>query len=173
MAFIATSFMSMAQYSNGTFLLTEGQLGTSTGGLFWLNPKNNTFSSSSVSQSKFGETSQFATIYADKIFVTSKQTGYYGGGLFTIADAKTTQCQATFSSLLDDGHNYDGRAFCGVDETKGYLGTSNGIFVIDIIDNEVIKFIDGTECGYEPGEVINGGYYQYDVYGHKLAQWLE
>ena len=74
-AFIATTFMCMAQYSNGAFLLTEGQLGTSTGGLFWLNPETNTFSSSSVSQSKFGETSQFATIYSDKIYVTSKQAG--------------------------------------------------------------------------------------------------
>ena len=169
MAFIATAFMSMAQYSNGAFLLTEGQLGTSTGGLFWLNPETNTFSSSSVSQSKFGETSQFATIYSDKIYVTSKQAGSYGGGIFTIADAKTTQSQATFSSLSNDDHNYDGRTFCGVDETKGYLGTSNGIFVIDIIDNKIVKFIDGTECGYKPGEVINGSYYQYDVYGHQIG----
>lgn len=171
-AFIAMAFLSKAQYSNSAFLLTEGQFGSSSGGLYWLNPENNTFSSSSVSQPNFGETSQFATIYGDKIFVTSKQAGNYGGGIFTIADATTTKSQATFSSLLDDGHNYDGRAFCGVDETKGYLGTSNGIFVIDIINNEIIKFIEGSDCGYEPGEGINGGWYQYDVYGCQIGSMI-
>ena len=172
LAFMATTFLSMAQYSNGAFVLTEGQFGSSSGGLFWLNPVSGTLSSSSVSQANFGETSQFATVYGDNVFVTSKQAGNYGGGLLTIADVNNIQSQVSFSSLLNDGHNYDGRAFCGVDETKGYLGTSNGIFVIDIIGNEIVKFIDGTECGYEPGEAINGGYYQYDVYGHQIGSMV-
>lgn len=175
MAFIATSFTCMAQFSNGVFLLTEGQYGSSSGGLFWLNPETATFGSS-VSQEvngvAYGETSQFATIYGDKIFITSKQAGSYGGGVLTIANANTIQNSYVFSNLSDDGHNYDGRAFCGVTETKGYMGTSNGIFVIDIENNQVVKFIEGSDCGYGVGEVIDGGFYQYDVYYHQIGSMV-
>lgn len=174
-AFIATAFLSMAQYSNGAFLLTEGQYGSSSGGLFWLNPETGAFGSSvsqEVNGAGYGETSQFATVYGNRIYITSKQAGSYGGGLLTVADATTVKNTYIFSSLSDDGHNYDGRAFCGIDETKGYMGTSNGIFVIDLINNQVVKFIEGSDCGYGVGEAINGGYYQYDMYYHQIGSML-
>ena len=156
-----------AQNVNGAYLLTEGMFGNSSGKLFWLATP-----ASELEQKEgleFGETSTFATIYGDKLFVTSKQVGNYGGGFLTIFDAKTLTGVASFSTLIDDGHNYDGRMFYGVDETKGYLCTSNGIFVIDIENNVIVKFIEGTECGYGVGEAIDGGWYQYDTYWNQVG----
>lgn len=173
--FVTSVLCANAQYSNGVFLLTEGQYGSSSGGLFWLNPETGTFGSS-VSQEVngvgYGETSQFATIYGDKLYITSKQAGIYGGGLLTVADASTVKNNYIYSSLSEDGHNYDGRAFCGVTETKGYMGTSNGIFVIDLVNNQIVKFIEGSDCGYGVGEAIDGGYYQYDVYYHQIGSMV-
>ncbi|WP_233402413.1 DUF5074 domain-containing protein, partial [Segatella copri] len=34
--------------------------------------------------------------------------------------------------------NADGRAFLGVDEHKGYVGTSNGIFILDLDKQELL-----------------------------------
>lgn len=174
-AFLATTITSMAQFSNGSFLLTEGQYGSSSGGLFWLDPETGSLGSSvsqEVNGAGYGETSQFATIYGDKLYVTSKQAGSYGGGLLTVADAATAKNIYIFSSMSNDGHNYDGRAFCGVTESKGYMGTSNGIFVIDLEDNQVVKLIEGSDCGYGIGEAIDGGYYQYDVYYHQIGSMV-
>lgn len=176
MAQMAVAFSCFAQFTSGAFLLTEGQYGSSSGGLFWLSPETMTFGEISASQQVngvgYGETSQYATIYGDKVYVTSKQSGAYGGGVLTIADAQSVQNQKIFSELASDGHNYDGRAFCGVSETKGYLGTSNGIFVINLVTQEVVKFIEGTQCGYGAGETINGGWYQYDVYWNQIGSMI-
>lgn len=176
MAQMAVAFSCFAQFTSGAFLLTEGQYGSSSGGLFWLSPETMTFGEISASQQVngvgYGETSQYATIYGDKVYVTSKQAGAYGGGVLTIADALSIQNQKIFSELPSDGHNYDGRAFCGVSETKGYLGTSNGIFVINLVTQEVVKFIEGTQCGYGVGETINGGWYQYDVYWNQIGSMI-
>ena len=95
-----------AQNVNGAYLLTEGMFGNSSGKLFWLATP-----ASELEQKEgleFGETSTFATIYGDKLFVTSKQVGNYRGGFLTIFDAKTLTGVASFSTLRDDGHNFDG-----------------------------------------------------------------
>lgn len=156
-----------AQNANGAYLLSEGMYGNSSGKLFWLaTPSSELELKEGLG---FGETSPFATIYADKLFVTSKQSGNYGGGLLSIFDTKNLTGLATFTTLSDDGHNYDGRMFYGINESKGYLGTSNGIFVIDIENNELVKFIEGTDCGYGVGESIDGGWYQYDSYWNQVG----
>lgn len=172
MALVAIAFSIRAQYSNSTFLLTEGQYGSSSGGLYWLNPENQTFGScvsDEINSTGYGETPIFASFFGDELFVVSKQQGSYGGGVLTIADAYSFKNIYTFTTMSDDGHNYDGRTFCGLTETKGYMGTSNGIFVVDLENYEVVKLIEGTDCGYGVGESINGGYYQYDVYYHQIG----
>lgn len=168
------SFAAMAQFSNGAFLLSEGMYGSASGSLYWLPLETFTFgeNSTEINGKGYGESSPFATVYGDRLYITSKQVGSYGGGILDIADAATMRSMYTFSQLSDDGHNYDGRAFCGVSETKGYLGTSNGIFVIDLQHNTIDKFIEGTDCGYSVGESIDGGYYQYDVYWNQIGSMV-
>ena len=43
--------------------------------------------------------------------------------------------------------NADGRAFLGVDEHKGYVGTSNGIFILDLDKQEIAGSVEGTTNG--------------------------
>lgn len=73
---------------------------------------------------EFGATTQFATIWGDNAYFMSKQ-----GNRLVVADAKTLKKKAVFTDLTTGG---DGRAFVGVNDTKGYVGTSNGIEVFDI-----------------------------------------
>lgn len=173
-ALVATSFVALAQFTNGVYLLSEGMYGNTAGGLFWLSPESGEFETKygDINGTGFGETSQFATVYGDNLYITSKQPGAYGGGLLTIAEAVSMKPIKVFTELSADGHNYDGRAFCGVSETKGYMGTSNGIFVIDLQSYEIIKFIEGTDCGYGVGETIGGGWYQYDVYWNQIGSMV-
>ena len=49
----------------------------------------------------------------------------------------------------------DGRGFVGVDETKGYVGTSNGIYILDFNNFEITRQIEGTENPLITGDEIN------------------
>lgn len=164
-----------AQFDNGAFLLTEGMYGNSSGKLFYLPSETMAFDLSygDINTTGFGESSPFATVYGGRIYITSKQSGNYGGGTLVVADANTMRTVKNFSEpFSNDGHNYDGRAFLGVTESKGYFGTSNGIFIVNLDTYSVDGFIDGTDCGYEVGESIGGGWYQWDVYGHQVGSMV-
>ena len=176
--FLMCGLSASAQFSNGAFLLSEGMYGTSSGDLFWFQDLNADTEMTAVygdiNGFTFGETPEFATFYGGKLYVSSKQKGYYNnGGVLSVADAASLQHIHSFTSLGDDGHNYDGRMFLGISPTKGYMGTSNGVFVINLENNQVVKFINGTECGYEVGESVDEwGVYQYDVYYHQIGSML-
>lgn len=160
--------------SNGVFFLTEGPFGSSSGELYFYDQLTGNFSDityKGLNGKSFGETSSYGTLYGDRIYVTSKQDAY-GGGHLAVADLSMRSIMDyTIGDLRNDGHNYDGRYFLGVSEEIGYLGTSNGIFVIDLKNNIVVKFIEGTDCGKEVGEFTNEGegYYLADVYLHQIG----
>lgn len=161
--------------SNGVFFLSEGQYGSSSGELYFYDQLTGNFSDITYkgqnSGKSFGETSQYGTLYGDRIYVTSKQDAF-GGGHLAVADVTMRSIKDyMIDDLRNDGHNYDGRYFLGVSEEIGYLGTSNGIFVIDLKNNIVVKFIEGTDCGKEAGEFTNEGetYYLADVYLHQIG----
>ncbi|MDE5972619.1 MAG: leucine-rich repeat protein, partial [Muribaculaceae bacterium] len=79
----------------------------------------------------FGATSQFAMIFADKLFVMSKQEHDggdirgNGGGRLVIADARSLKRLASFDEIGGDG-----RACVGVSAEKAYIGTNAGIRVL-------------------------------------------
>ena len=174
--FAVAGFTVMAQnLSNGVFFLSEGAYSSSSGELYFFDMETATFSDVTYknqnSGKSFGETSQYGTLYGNRIYVTSKQDAY-GGGHLAVADLSMRSIMDyTIGDLRNDGHNYDGRYFLGVSEDIGYLGTSNGIFVIDLKNNIVVKFIEGTDCGKSVGEYTNEGesYYLADVYLHQIG----
>lgn len=93
---------------------------------------------------ELGCTNQYGTIYGDKFYFVAKQEQDPGslvkGGRFTVCDAKTMKCLKQFPviSVNESGvSNADGRAFLGVDEHKGYISTSNGIYVYDMDAMEI------------------------------------
>lgn len=79
----------------------------------------------------FGATSQYAMIFADKLFVMSKQNQDKGdlrgisGGRLVVADAHDLTRLASFDEIGGDG-----RACVGVSSEKVYVGTNAGIRVL-------------------------------------------
>lgn len=107
-----------------------------------------------------GCTSQYGAIYGDRFYFMCKQdndpgnNGKWKGGRVVVTDAKTMKVIYSHPTIFEiDGKSAaDGRAFVGVDETKGYIGTSNGIFALDLVTGQIGKRIAGTE-----NPLIKGG----------------
>ena len=97
---------------------------------------------------ELGCTAQYGQIYGDKFYVMSKQEKDPGasvvGGRVNILDAKTMKMEKQIQTIST---NADGRAFLGVDEHKGYVGTSNGIFILDLDKQEIAGSVEGTTNG--------------------------
>lgn len=118
---------------------------------------------------ELGCTTQFGTIYGGKFYLVSKQQKDPGakitGSRFAVCDAKTMKVIKEFEFIATktvtgkQGQDSivsiaDGRSYLPVDEHKGYIGTSNGIWLYDS-DNMTI------------GEQIKGsGNPNEDEYGH-------
>jgi uncharacterized protein YjdB len=120
-------------YTGGVFMLTEGSY-PGTGRLNFLYPNgswdydiytglNNAPVVNATVNRDFGITSQFGAIYGGKFYVTSKQ-----GVRLVVFDPVTMEEHREFLNLPSG----DGRFFLGVDERTGYIGTSNGIHVVDL-----------------------------------------
>ena len=101
---------------------------------------------------ELGCTNQYGAIYGDRFYLIAKQDKDPGasiaGGRLTICDAKTMKVLKQFANISVDGNgnsNADGRGFLGVDEHKGYVGTSNGIYVLDLDALELRGVVTGSE----------------------------
>ena len=111
---------------------------------------------------QLGCTAQYGTIYGGKMYITSKQEKDPGakveGGRLTIADAKTMKVEKQFQTITANGFTgrADGRAFLGVNEHKGYMSTSNGIFILDLDSQEFTGYIStGNDNDLYTGQVGN------------------
>lgn len=107
---------------------------------------------------QLGCTSQFGAIYGGKLYIVSKQERDPGakvtGSRFAVCDAETLECLKEFQTIAtdDEGESIaDGRSFLGVNEKKGYIGTSNGIWVYDMEQMEIGHQIPGTGNPNEDG----------------------
>ena len=147
-----------APYTSGIFILNED----------WYGHENSTINHLS-SQGQFsyriireenkatclslGGTSSFGTIYGDRFYFICKQENSPGnnsqwkGGRVVVTDAKTMKVIYSIPTIFEANgvSAADGRAFVGVDETKGYIGTDNGIFVLNLTTGKIGKRITGTE----------------------------
>ena len=136
-------------YTNGYFMINEGQFGSANGSLNFIDNTDQIIYrpyATENSNGAFGATAQFGTVYGGKLFVVSKQASdndatYSAGGRLVVADAVTLKKLKGFNEI--DGK--DGRSFLGVDEKTGYIGTSNGIYVFDIENLTIGALISGTD----------------------------
>ncbi|MCM1152906.1 MAG: DUF5074 domain-containing protein [Muribaculum sp.] len=107
---------------------------------------------------ELGCTTQFGAIWKGRFYFISKQARDHGsaikGGRITVADAKTMRLlhQSEFIDPTVDETTgkrpaCDGRGFLGIDEHKGYISTSSGIWVMNLDTYEVEKCIEGTGSG--------------------------
>lgn len=97
-----------------------------------------------------GATACFGTYYGNKFYAIAKQAKDGGatvtGGRITICDANSLKVLKQIETI--DGT--DGRAFVGVDEHKGYVSTSKGIYILDLDKMEIagkVSDVPDVECG--------------------------
>ncbi len=170
--FSAIASFAETTYTSGVFILNED----------WYSHNNSTLNHLSYSgefsyrilqaandaPTSLGCTSQFAAIYGDKFYFVSKQSQDPGeqsnrrGARLVVTDATTLKLAYSIDTLFAINGKYaaDGRGFVGVDETKGYVGSSNGIFVLDFASQRLTKRIAGTE-----NPLISGGEHNTDGTG--------
>lgn len=143
-------------YTDGYFMVNEEWFGHTNGSLNFISnngPVTYRAYSTVNNNQAFGATTQYGTIYGDKFYFISKQaadggdTQYAPGGRLVVANAQTLQKIAGFNTIGGDG-----RSFVGVNEHKGYLATSNGIFLFDIDNMQVGNQIPAT--GGQVGNMI-------------------
>ncbi len=107
---------------------------------------------------QLGASASSGTIYGDKFYIISKQdialNGTDQGAKITILDAKTMKIEKQIRHIVTDNNGNsvaDGRSFIGIDENKGYIGTSNGIYPFNLNTYEIGDIIAGTENSAAPG----------------------
>ncbi|MCM1518372.1 MAG: leucine-rich repeat protein [Pseudoflavonifractor sp.] len=153
-------------YVDGTIILNEEWFTHTNGSLNYITEDDEIIYQAYERENpgmSFGATSQYGTIWADKLIVASKQAAdggdpLPGGGRLVIADAKTLKRLGSLDVLEWDGVSGDGRAVAGATPDKIYVGTSNGIYIVDITDPTapvVTGKIAATESG-NAADLYNG-----------------
>ena len=142
-------------FTNGIIFVNEDRYGPNQGSLNYYNHdygemEYNVFAMVNPDV-KLGVTTQFGQLYGDRLFLVSKQangaeaSGSTIGSRLAVLDATTLKQQGAilrFGASPDSV--YDGRAYCAVSPSKGYVSTSAGIFVVDVPTMSVVGSIDGT-----------------------------
>ena len=146
------------KFENGVFVLNEDWFGKNNSSVNFLNTETGEFdymlvqNNSDNGNLSLGCTAQYGVVYGDNIYVISKQDqdkgeGKLTGGRVVIADASTMKIKKSIPVIyeLNGRSAADGRSFVGVNEDKGYIGTSNGIFILDLNSYEIKGRIEGSE----------------------------
>ncbi|MFP3832234.1 DUF5074 domain-containing protein [Chryseobacterium sp. SIMBA_028] len=154
-------YVSSTNFTNGFFMVNEEWFGHTNGSVNFIDNNGqitNRVYSNVNNNHAFGATTQFGTIYGDKFYFVSKQAAdggdsqYTPGGRLVIANAQTMQKIAGFNDIGGG----DGRSFLGVNEHKGYIGASNGIYLFNIDNLQVGSLITSTGGGNQyAGQIGN------------------
>ena len=145
----------MAQFTDGYFIINEGQYGNEPGLLNFYSSENNEFSTKvyqGVNEgSTLGMTAEFGTLADGKLFICSKQN-FGAGGRLVVADAKTLETLANYKEI--DG-NADTRGVEAVVEAnRFFVGTNFGVYAYDLTTLEPVGIVQGTAIEgttYSPG----------------------
>lgn len=141
-------------YTKGTFIVNEDWYGHQNSTVNFLTDDGEWYYRVVQKENpgvELGCTNQYGAIYGDKFYFIAKQAKDPGanvtGGRITVCDAKTMKVIKQIENISTDENgtsNADGRGFLGVDEHKGYIGTSNGIYIFDLDNLEVTGSVAGT-----------------------------
>lgn len=158
-------------YQDGTFILNEAWFGHENGDMNFLSKEGDVryrvYGRENEGKA-FGATSCGAIIYGGKFYVTSKQQAdggdsNPGGGRLVIFDAKTMK----YIKGFDEIGGGDGRALVGVNPNKVYVGTTNGIFPLNVEKMELGSVIEGTVgqnlYAGQPGDMVKTGKYVFAI----------
>ena len=146
-------------YTQGTFIVNEDWFGHNNGSVNFLG-YDGAWDYNHLHD--LGVTSCYGTFFGNRFYVVSKQAG--NGGRLTICDSNSTRVIGKIDEIGGDG-----RSFCGVDEHKAYVSTSNGISIIDLDNMKMTGAVSGIDGG-EYGNMVRLGDYVYaSLYGKALA----
>ncbi|MDE5822131.1 MAG: DUF5074 domain-containing protein [Paramuribaculum sp.] len=97
---------------------------------------------------ELGCTNQYGALWYGKLYLIAKQDKDPGasitGGRITVADAKTMKVLHQQSLIDPSGAQCDGRGFVGVNEHKGYISSSNGVWIFDLDTFTVTGQVEGS-----------------------------
>jgi hypothetical protein len=135
-------------YSKGVFIVNEDWFGHNNSTLNYLNPDDESgdYWHYRVIQAEnpgveLGCTAQFGTIFDGRMYIISKQEMDGGasieGGRITIADAASLRVLHQSATIDPSDAQSDGRAFLGINSSKGYVSTSNGVWILDLDTYEI------------------------------------
>ncbi len=97
---------------------------------------------------ELGCTNQYGALWNGRLYLIAKQDKDPGavitGGRITVADARTMKILHQQSLIDPSGAQCDGRGFIGVDEHKGYISTSNGVWIFDLDTFTVTGQVEGS-----------------------------
>lgn len=163
-----TSEPVQVDYSKGTFIVNEDWYGHQNSTLNFLTDDGEWIYRVIQKENpgvELGATVQYGAIYGDKFFIIAKQPKDPGasimGGRITICDAKTMKVLKQIENIAvdDNGSSIaDGRGFLGVDEHKAYVGSSNGIYVLDLDSLKITGSVSGAgNDSDDPYQQLYGG----------------
>lgn len=163
-----TSEPVLVDYTKGTFIVNEDWYGHQNSTVNFLTDEGEWVYRVVQKENpgvELGATVQYGAIYGDKFFIIAKQPKDPGasitGGRITVCDAKTMKVLKQIENIAvdDNGSSIaDGRGFLGVDEHKAYVGTSNGIYVLDLDKLEITGSIGGAGTDSDdPYQQLYGG----------------
>lgn len=161
-------------YQDGTIILNEEWYGHTNGGMNFITKDKDIMYQVYERENpgmSFGCTSQYGVIWNDKLLIASKQASdggdpLPGGGRLVVADAKTFKRLGSIDDikLESEGRSGDGRAIAGATPDKVYMGTHQGIYIIDLNQIKVTGKIGDTGEGAsgnlyagQIGDMVNAG----------------
>lgn len=147
----------LTEYTDGRFIVNEDWYGHQNSTINFLDNNGEfyyrVFQKANPGH-ELGCTSQYATVYGDKLYIISKQAkdpaASITGGRITVCNAKTLKLLKQIENIATDDKGTsmaDGRDFLGVDAHKGYVGTNNGIYILDLDTLGIKGFVKGTDNG--------------------------
>ncbi|MDE6125731.1 MAG: DUF5074 domain-containing protein [Muribaculaceae bacterium] len=146
---------SNADYTDGIFFVNEDWYGHQNSTVNFLRPDDpeGVYWSYRVIQAEnpgteLGCTNQYGALWHGRLYLIAKQEKDPGatvtGGRITVADAATMKVIHQQTEIDPSGAQCDGRGFVGIDEHKGYISTSNGIWVFDLDTFTVKGQVEGS-----------------------------
>ena len=162
---VGNALAQTTDFSSGVYILNEDWFGHRNSTMMHLSEAGQ-FSYDLIGNNpdnagkSLGCTSQYATFYNGRLYVISKQDQDSGessavrGGRIVVVDPTTHEILFSQDTIftLNGFSAADGRAFVGVNPHKGYISTSNGIFIFDLDHYTIKGRITGTE-----NPLITGG----------------
>ena len=141
-------------YTKGVFIVNEDWYGHNNSTVNFLSEEGEWYYRVFQQENpghELGCTSQYGTIYGNRMYIMSKQEKDPGasiiGSRLAICDATTMKLikEIQFIAQKEDGTSIaDGRCFLPVDEHKGYIGTNNGIYLFDMDNLTIGEKVEGS-----------------------------